>query len=106
LLAADARVLLRQEWGSSEGEGRQRVCIPIAEPTLRTQQRAQKALVPGAGKSGGPGLKGRIRVRKRRNGLDRCRQKGYVGMNCWVGLGVIVDNVVNIGRAMEGQVAR
>jgi hypothetical protein len=39
-------------------------------------------------------------VVKRRHGLDRCRYKGYVGMNRWVGLGVIADNVVNIGRAM------
>jgi hypothetical protein len=42
-------------------------------------------------------------VVKRRHGLDRCRYKGYVGMNRWVGLGVIADNVVNIGRAMEKQ---
>jgi hypothetical protein len=38
-------------------------------------------------------------------GLDRCRYKGYLGMNRWVGLGVIADNVVNIGRAMEKQTA-
>jgi IS5 family transposase len=42
-------------------------------------------------------------VVKRRHGLDRCRYKGYLGMNRWVGLGVIADNVVNIGRAMEKQ---
>jgi hypothetical protein len=33
----------------------------------------------------------------------RCRYKGYVGMNRWVGLGVIADNVLNIGRAIEKQ---
>jgi IS5 family transposase len=40
-------------------------------------------------------------VVKRRHGPRRCRYKGYVGMNRWVGLGVIADNVVNIGRGME-----
>jgi IS5 family transposase len=40
-------------------------------------------------------------VVKRRHGLDRCRYKGDAGMNRWVGLGVIADNVVNIGRALE-----
>jgi IS5 family transposase len=35
---------------------------------------------------------------QRRHGLDRCRYKGSVGMDRWVGLGVIADN---IGRAME-----
>jgi transposase, IS5 family len=33
------------------------------------------------------------------------RYKGYIGMNRWVGLGVIADNVINIGRAMEKQAA-
>ena len=40
-----------------------------------------------------------------RHGLDRCRYKGYLGMNRWVGLGIIADNVVNIGRAMEKRAA-
>jgi IS5 family transposase len=40
-----------------------------------------------------------------RHGLDRCRYKGFAGMNRWVGLGVIADNVVNIGRAIEKQAA-
>jgi transposase, IS5 family len=40
-------------------------------------------------------------VVKRRHGLNRCRYKGENGMKRWVGLGVIGDNLVNIGRAME-----
>jgi transposase, IS5 family len=42
-------------------------------------------------------------VVKRRHGLDRCRYKGFIGMKRWVSLGVIADNVVNIGRAIEQQ---
>jgi len=42
-------------------------------------------------------------VVKRRHGLGRCRHKGYIGMNRWVGLAVIADNVVNIGRAIQKQ---
>jgi hypothetical protein len=42
---------------------------------------------------------------KRRHDLSSCRYKGFVGMNRWVGLGVIADNIVNIGRAMEKQTA-
>jgi IS5 family transposase len=48
---------------------------------------------------------GRISVVKRRHGLDRCRYKGSVGMDRWVGLGVIADSVVNIGRAPEKRAA-
>jgi Transposase DDE domain len=51
------------------------------------------------------GCEGRISVVKRRHGLDRCRYKGPVGMDRWVGLGVIADNVVNISRTMEKQAA-
>jgi transposase, IS5 family len=42
-------------------------------------------------------------VVKRRHGLDRCHYKGLVGMRRWVGLGVIADNLVNIGVTMQNQ---
>jgi hypothetical protein len=44
-------------------------------------------------------------VVKRRHGLNRCRYKGNIGMKRWVGLGVIADNLINIGRAMAKQSA-
>ena len=40
---------------------------------------------------------------KRRHGLDRSRYRGTAGMKRWVGLGVVADNLVNIGRVMEKQ---
>src|SRR6266576_782006 len=46
------------------------------------------------------GSEGRISLVKRRHGLNRCRYKGQQGMKRWVGLGVIADNLVNIGRAL------
>jgi transposase, IS5 family len=48
-------------------------------------------------------LRRRISVIKRRHVLSRCRYKGDAGMKRWVGLGVIADNVINIGHAMEKQ---
>jgi len=47
------------------------------------------------------GCEGRISVSKRRHGLNRCRYKGEDGMKRWVGLGVISDNLINIGRAIN-----
>jgi transposase, IS5 family len=52
------------------------------------------------------GCEGRISVTKRRHGLNRCRYKGDAGMKRWVDLGVIADNLVNIGGAMEEQSAQ
>jgi hypothetical protein len=51
------------------------------------------------------GCEGRISVSKRRHGLNRCRYRGDNGMKRWVGLGVISDNLINIGRAIEHQPA-
>ena len=46
------------------------------------------------------GSEGRISVVKRRHGLERCRYHGQQGMKRWVGLGVIGDNLINIGCAL------
>ncbi|MGH7535879.1 MAG: ISNCY family transposase [Gemmatimonadales bacterium] len=45
------------------------------------------------------GCEGRISVVKRRHGLRRCRYRGLDGMERWVGLGVIANNLCVLGRA-------
>ncbi len=45
------------------------------------------------------GAEGRISVLKRRHGLARCRYRGMLGMERWVGLGVIANNLLVLGRA-------
>jgi hypothetical protein len=37
----------------------------------------------------------------RQHGFGRCRYKGSAGMERWVGFGVIADNLINIGLAMD-----
>jgi transposase, IS5 family len=51
-------------------------------------------------RSGVPDARG-VSAVKRRHGLSRCRYKGPAGMERWVGLGVIADNLINIGRVMR-----
>jgi transposase, IS5 family len=46
------------------------------------------------------GSEDRIGLLKWRDGLNRCRYKGPLGMKRWVELGVIGDNLVNIGHAL------
>ena len=48
-----------------------------------------------------PQVEGRISVVKRRHGLNRCRDKGDGDMQRWVGLGVIGDNLINIGKILS-----
>ncbi len=46
------------------------------------------------------GIEGRISVVRRKHGLDRCRNKGQVGFERWVGWGLIANNLTVTGRAM------
>lgn len=46
------------------------------------------------------GCEGRISVLKRRHGLRRCLYRGLEGMKRWVGLGVMADNLMNMGKAL------
>ena len=47
------------------------------------------------------GCEGRISVLKRRHGLRRSLYRGADGMKRWVGLGVLADNLINIGKALS-----
>ena len=48
------------------------------------------------------GSEGRISALKRCHGLRRCRYRGAAGMQRWVGLGVIANNLTAIARARTG----
>jgi transposase, IS5 family len=45
------------------------------------------------------GCEARISALKRRHGLRRCRYRGLPGMERWVGLGVIANDLLVLGRA-------
>jgi transposase, IS5 family len=45
------------------------------------------------------GCEGRISALKRRHGLRRCRYRGLMGVERWVGLGVIANDLLVLGRA-------
>ena len=45
------------------------------------------------------GCEGRISALKRRHGLRRCRYRGLLGKERWVGLGVIANDLLVLGRA-------
>jgi IS5 family transposase len=83
-----------------------------------TEMGVKKLAVPGrrrgAAKKKGPkprwyreglrwrvGGEGRISVLKRRSGLNRSRYRGDDGMKRWVGLGVIADNLISMGRYLD-----
>jgi len=105
LAAADAAFYSAKNEAAAKAKGVKRVCIPNRSTKSPERKREQKKRWFRNGQKWRTGCEGRISVAKRRHGLRRCRYKGYAGMHRWVGLGVIADNLINIGRAMEKQAA-
>jgi IS5 family transposase len=105
LVAADAAFYSAKNEAAAKAKGIKRVCIPNRSTKSLERKREQRKRWFRNGQKWRTGSEGRISVVKRRHGIDRCRYRGYVGINRWVGLGVIADNVINIGRAIERRVA-
>jgi transposase, IS5 family len=104
LVAADAAFYSGRNEAAAKAMGVKRVCIPNRASKSPERKREQKKRWFRNGQKWRTGCEGRISVVKRRHGLDRCRYKSEVGMQRWVGLGVISDNLVNIGRVMSRRV--
>lgn len=105
LVATDAGFYSARNEAAAKAMGVKRVCIPNRSSKNPERKREQKKRWFRNGQKWRTGCEGRISVVKRRNGLDRCRYKADDGMQRWVGLGVIADNLINIGRAMGKQAA-
>lgn len=103
LVATDAGFYSARNEAAAKAMGVKRVCIPNRSSKSPERKREQKKRWFRNGQKWRTGCEGRISVVKRRNGLNRCRYKGDVGMQRWVALGVISDNLINIGRTMSTQ---
>ena len=103
LVAADAGFYSAKNEAVAKAKGVKRVCIPNRSTKSPERKREQKKRWFRNGQKWRTGCEGRISVVKRRHGLDRSRYRGDAGMQRWVGLGVIADNLVNISRVMAKQ---
>jgi IS5 family transposase len=98
LVAADAGFYSAKNEKEAKEKGVKRVCVPNRSTKSVERRREQKKRWFRNGQKWRTGCEGRISVLKRRHGLNRSRYKGEAGMKRWVGLGVIADNLINIGR--------
>ncbi len=101
LVAGDAGFYSAQGEAKVQEMGVKRVSIPNHSTKSAERRRHQKQRWFRKGQKWRTGCEGRISILKRRHGLNRCRYKGTAGMKRWVGLGVISDNLINIGRALD-----
>jgi IS5 family transposase len=98
LAAADAGFYSAKNEKEAKEKGVKRVCVPNRSTKSADRKREQRKRWFRNGQKWRTGCEGRISLLKRRHGLHRSRYKGDEGMNRWVGLGVIADNLINIGR--------
>jgi IS5 family transposase len=103
LVAADAGFYSTENEIAAHARGVKRVCIPNRSSKSAARKLEQKKRWFRNGQRWRTGCEGRISVSKRRHGLNRCRYHGDDGMKRWVGLGVIADNLINIGHAIGRQ---
>lgn len=101
LVAGDAGFYSARGEKAAHELGVKKVSVPNRSTKSEERRKLQKSRWFKQGQKWRTGCEGRISVLKRRHGLNRCRYKGVDGMKRWVGLGVISDNLINMGRFLE-----
>jgi IS5 family transposase len=100
VVAADAGFYSAKNEAKAQQMGVKRVSVPSHATKSEERRHRQKQRWFKKAQKWRTGCEGRISLLKRRHGLSRSRYKGDAGMKRWVGLGIIADNLINIGRAM------
>lgn len=105
LVAADAGYYSRANEDAVKEMGVKYVSIPNRNTRSEERRKLEKRRWFKNGQKWRTGCEGRISALKRRHGLARCRYHGMAGMRRWVGLAVIADNLITIGKCLAPQLA-
>jgi IS5 family transposase len=97
IVAADAGFYSQANEKRLQEMGVKNVSVPSRNTRSEQRRSHQKKRSFKGGQRWRTGCEGRISVLKRRHGLNRCLYRGQDGMKRWVGLGVIADNLINMG---------
>jgi transposase, IS5 family len=100
LVAADAGFYSAANEKKLAEMGVKRVSVPNRNSRSQERRRIQKSRWFRRGQKWRTGCEGRISALKRRHGLRRCLYRGFAGMQRWIGLGVIADNLINIASRL------
>jgi len=98
LIAADAGFYSQSNERTALDMGVELVAVPNRATRSAEVRKHQKSRRFRRAQAWRTGCEGRISVLKHRHGLTRCRYHGHDGMNRWVGLGVIANNLMAIAR--------
>lgn len=100
LVTADAGYYAQAHERALEQMGVKWVAVPNRNTHSQERKLMEKSRWFKKAQAWRTGCEGRISVLKRRHGLRRCLYRGAEGMKRWVGLGVLADNLINIGKVM------
>jgi len=103
LVAADAGYYSQANEQAAQALGVKYVSIPNRNTCSEERRKLQKQRRFKKGPKWRTRCEGRISVIKSRHGLARCRYHGMEGIRRWVGMGIIADNLINIGRRLAVQ---
>ena len=101
LATADAAFASAANEQAATARGVRRVALPRRGRLSATRRAHQKQRWFRRAMRWRTGCEGRISALKRRHGLCRCRYHGQPGMERWVGLGVIANNLLALARAAD-----
>jgi transposase, IS5 family len=102
-VAADAGFHSQQNENAARALGVRWLSVPNQKTKSAERKRLHGQRWFRRGQRWRTGCEGRIRALKRRHGMRRCLYRGFHGMQRWVGLSVIADNVIQIGRCLALQ---
>jgi transposase, IS5 family len=97
MVAADAGFYSQANEKRLQEMGVKNVSVPNRHSRSEQRRSHEQRRAFQRGQRWRTGCEGRISVLKRRHGLNRCLYRGQDGMRRWVGLGVVADNLINMG---------
>ena len=106
LVAADAGFFSSGNQTQAKEKGVEKLSVPNKRSRSRAVWQQQRQRWFKRAQRWRVGCEGRISVLKRKHGLLRCRYHGMEGMNRWVGLGVIANNLLQIGKQLARKPAQ
>ena len=106
LVAADAGFFSPDNQTKAQEKGVEKLAVPNKKTRNKAQWAHQRQRWFRRAQRWRVGCEGRISVLKRKHGLLRCRYHGMEGMERWVGLGAIANNLIQIGKRLAQKPAQ
>jgi transposase, IS5 family len=103
LVTADAGYYAQTHERAAEQIGVKWIAVPNRSTKSDERKKLERSRWFKKAQAWRTGCEGRISVLKRRHGLRRCLYRGMEGMKRWVGLGVLADNLINMGKALHAR---